>query len=969
MAKPKRASATAPGRRQAQDALAKERTFLSEVLETAGALVVVLDTEGRIESFNRMCEQVTGYSFEEVKGRRLWDLFLSPKEKEPVRRIFKQLRVAQFPSWHENRWLTRDGGRRLISWSNTAILDEEGLVKHVVAVGIDITDSKEAEQRLARSEERYRTMIEYSNDVIWMLDSTGSFTYFNDRAEQLSGYALEEWIGKSWAPLVPREDLPRLRDVLVATMAGEPQHYEADILAKDGSAIALSVNTAPIYESGKAVGTVSFGRDITEAKRARAALRDALRQSEKKTAETAALLEGTSAVLKHEHFSDAAAAIFDVCKKLVGAAAGYIALLTKDGRENEVVFLDPGGMPCGVDPMMPMPIRGLRAKAYRAGETVYENRFATSRWTKYLPKGHVRLESAMFAPLIVEGRVAGLLGLANKPGGFTDEDARTASAFADNAAVALYNSRLLESLKSSEERFRSVAESATDAIISVDSRGRVVLWNTAAENVFGYAREEVVGKPLAAIMPQRFREAHRSGMQRVVSSGKSRIIGKTMELAAVRKDGTEFPIELSLAKWQTSEGIFFTGIIRDISQRKQAELLGEALDKINATVLSTLDPDEILQRIVVEAGKAIGAETCRISMREGDHWVVRYLHGASKDLLGVRLTDDEFPLSALAARTKKPVVSNDVYNDDQADRKTARKHGIRSALIAPLFAKGEAMGTLAFTYHSAPVGFSQAQVDFAGKLATSVSLAVENARLYQQEHRIAQILQEGLIQEVPEIRGLDIGIVYGSAYEAERVGGDFYDIFEVGDGLVAVLVGDVSGKGVRAAGLTETIRSSVRTLAYIDPSPAFVFSRLNQSLIRQLPAGDFATAVLLVLDVASGDVAIASAGHPPPVLCGNRCAFADVAPGALLGAFSTTYKESYLNLSEAQDIILYTDGLIEARKDSELFGQGRLLKVMQWAHSLDIQETVDDLLRAATEFAQGKLADDIAIVGLRIKRP
>jgi PAS domain S-box-containing protein len=131
--------------------------------------------------------------------------------------------------------------------------------------------------------------------------------------------------------------------------------------------------------------------------------------------------------------------------------------------------------------------------------------------------------------------------------------------------------RVEESLRQSEERFRSVAQTASDAIITVDSRGRIVFWNHAAKKILGYSHDEAIGKALTFIMPERFRQNHTKGLKRVVSTGRSGILGKTVEKVGLRKNGTQFPVELSLASWKTKEGVFFTGILRDIAQRKHAE--------------------------------------------------------------------------------------------------------------------------------------------------------------------------------------------------------------------------------------------------------------------------------------------------------------------------------------------------------------------------------------------------------------
>jgi PAS domain S-box-containing protein len=310
---------------------------------------------------------------------------------------------------------------------------------------------------------------------------------------------------------------------------------------------------------------------ITEHKDAEQALKNALRKAEDRQLEISLLLTGASAILKHRQFEDAARTIFDSCKNIVEASAGYVALLSKEGTENEVLFLDSGGLQCRVDPSLAMPIRGLRAEAYNLGKVVYDNDFSISEWVRYLPIGHVGLDNVLFAPLIIEGRVVGLLGLANKPGGFTENDARLASAFGELAAVALLNSRTLETLENSEERFRSVAETASDAIAVVDQHGKIIFWNRGAETMFGFASDEVINQEATIIMPAQFHEAHKQGLHRIVSTGKSKIIGKTVEMVGLRKDDSEFPLELSLASWTTKEGIFFTAIIRDITEHKKLD--------------------------------------------------------------------------------------------------------------------------------------------------------------------------------------------------------------------------------------------------------------------------------------------------------------------------------------------------------------------------------------------------------------
>ncbi len=170
------------------------------------------------------------------------------------------------------------------------------------------------------------------------------------------------------------------------------------------------------------------------------------------------ILEATRAVLEFDSFDKTAKLIFDSCKELTGAISGYVALLNEDGSENELLFLDPGDLVCTVDENLPMPIRGLREQAYKNKKVVYDNEFLNSQWTKFLPEGHVPMKNVLFAPLIIEGKAEGLIGLANKPTDFTDEDAKTVASFGDLCAIALKNSRQLDIIKTNAEKIKFMNE-------------------------------------------------------------------------------------------------------------------------------------------------------------------------------------------------------------------------------------------------------------------------------------------------------------------------------------------------------------------------------------------------------------------------------------------------------------------------------------------------------------------------------
>ena len=149
------------------------------------------------------------------------------------------------------------------------------------------------------------------------------------------------------------------------------------------------------------------------------------------------------------------------------------------------------------------------------------------------------------------------------------------------------DSKLTESLKS-ENHFQSVAESATDAIITINKSGRIVFWNKAAKILFGYSSHEILNKPLNALVPKRFKNAHAKGVERAASSKSSKIIGTAVELEGLRKDGSEFPLELSLSTRETEDENYFTAIIRDITRRRQSEEKLQKSEEFYRVLLSTI---------------------------------------------------------------------------------------------------------------------------------------------------------------------------------------------------------------------------------------------------------------------------------------------------------------------------------------------------------------------------------------------
>lgn len=539
--------------KQTEVLLREEKNKIQGYLDIAGVVLVAIDSDQKVTLINKKGGETLGYDKTEIIGKNWFDTFIPERDRDEVKTVFKKLMDGEVEpiEYFENPILTRSGEERIMAWHNSVLRDEKNNIISILSSGEDITERKKMEGSLAQ----LASFPELNPNPVVEVDLTGYVSYFNPAAKQLF-------------PDLPSMEIihPWLEgfESLAMMLQKDPQTFHTREM-KIGDV--WYEQTIHCVSEGKRLRI--YGLDITERKEAEGALKNALEGSKQRGAEISALLEGSRAVLEYHEFKDSAQSIFDSCKNLIGATAGYIALLSKDGSENEVLFLDSGGLPCSVDTNLPMPIRGLRAEAYRTGKTVYHNDFIKSEHIQFIPKGHVTLSNVLFAPLVLKGTVVGLLGLSNKPGGFIENDIRMASAFGELAAIALQNSRMLESLETSEEHFRSVVQTANDAIITADSRGNIVFWNNIAEFIFGYTAREVVGKPLTIIISGRFHIDHQKAVDQFALTNQSKIIGKTVEMVGLRKDGSEFPVELSLATWRIKEDISFTGILRDITERKK----------------------------------------------------------------------------------------------------------------------------------------------------------------------------------------------------------------------------------------------------------------------------------------------------------------------------------------------------------------------------------------------------------------
>ncbi len=272
-------SQSSRARQRVETALTVERNFVSAVLDTVGALVVVFDTAGRIVRFNRACEIISGYQSSDLIGKFAWERLIPKDEIPEYVDNFQRIRNGQFPTTYENYWLSADGVRRRISWSATAMLDSHGQVAFVIATGIDVTVQRVAETAIRESEARYRQIVEGSLGLVCTHDMEGRILSINEHGASGLGYTVQDVVGKSLKDFMEperRSVLERYFEELRAK--GEAQGLFHLVNARgDERAFAYRNRVVAPVDGERYV--LGFGVDITEQIRAEAQLDTLSRQS------------------------------------------------------------------------------------------------------------------------------------------------------------------------------------------------------------------------------------------------------------------------------------------------------------------------------------------------------------------------------------------------------------------------------------------------------------------------------------------------------------------------------------------------------------------------------------------------------------------------------------------------------------------------------------------------------------------
>jgi len=412
-------------------------------------------------------------------------------------------------------------------------------------------------------------------------------------------------------------------------------------------------------------------------------------------------------------------------------------------------------------------------------------------------------------------------------------------------------------------------------------------------------------------------------------------------------------------------------------ERESAKRL-RALYEISRSFAQSLSLERTLETLAETAVELLEVDAAVIRMPDGrGEWLVpRALHVGDSRLAGPVAAILERPVPVLAAGAKRlyrlaePLV---------VDAETARDLGPPHSLLVPFLEKGSTAAMLpiatpaevlaSLTIVSLRPGrpISKETIDLALTIAGQAALALDNARLYQQQKEFADTMQRSLLPRThPELEGLELGAVYESSARVD-VGGDVYDFMELESGRLAVVLGDVTGHGIDATADMAMAKFVFRSLAREHSAPADFLASANEVVVGEIAPGKFITMTYVTLDPAAGRVACACAGHPPPRLVQPGGAVSGIdARGLALGVEGgQTYDEVEEALPHGSTVVLYTDGVVEARREGELYGVERLDALLAERHELPPGELARAVVEDCRAFAGGELPDDCAVVAIK----
>jgi phosphoserine phosphatase RsbU/P len=416
-----------------------------------------------------------------------------------------------------------------------------------------------------------------------------------------------------------------------------------------------------------------------------------------------------------------------------------------------------------------------------------------------------------------------------------------------------------------------------------------------------------------------------------------------------------------------------TNLIADYfaDRQMQIEQVQDLLkvQKAAQKITSILDLDQLIEQIVNDIACSFGCLEATVYLHDEERaeLVMAGVKGCTVHGKGHRLKVGKEGMVGYVAASGQMHYAPDVRLDPYY---TACEHSTLSEVAIPLMVGSQLIGVFSASHHELDA-FPQDQLRILQALCSHIAVAVQNARLFQRERQQkelmdreaeeARVIQQGLLpSSSPYVPGFAIS---GFCIPAGVLGGDWYDFINLDENQWALVLADVSGKGMAAALLMSATRGMVRSLAQACCTPSEVLGKLNRLMVEDFPSGKFVTLIYAVLNPATRTVKFASAGHLPPLMVsGSEARFLQTETGMPLGLGYGSFSEVEVYLPERSRLVFYSDGITEATNPAnEEYAQDRLRQ-----HVLLPEATAESILHDVRSFANGGgLQDDATVIMVR----
>lgn len=605
--------------------------------------------------------------------------------------------------------------------------------------------------------------------------------------------------------------------------------------------------------------------------------------------------------------------------------------------------------------------------------------------------------SALVAPLLARQRTLGALSVLRLGEGssYEEEDMEVVSELARRAALAIDNARLFSEVRHVEQRLAAILANLAEAITLTDEQDRIVFANQAAADLLGTGTPAELMRATPQEVMDRFLILDEQGRELGIEQmPRTRLFaGEAPEPLLVRNIVRATGEERWLIARpspvndpDTGKLLYSVNVYEDVTEVKRAQIAESFMAEASRVLASSMDYTATLRQVARLAVPQL-ADWCAVDVIGEDGELERVAtHHADPARLALAERLDRHRSHAENAlgvpeviRSGRPRLYSDItpealaaYANDAEHLAMLQEIGATSLLIVPLAAPTRTVGAITLVAAESLRRLFQSDVALAERLGRRAGTAVESARLYTARKRIADVLQSALLPEsLPEIPGVQARALYRAAGELNRVGGDFYDVCECGQGRWMLAIGDVCGKGPRAAGVTALARHTLRAAAMLGQSPERMLATLHEALTRQQTGADMCTVCLVRIEPRGerARLTVALAGHPLPVLIDAAGHARQIGrAGTLLGVVDQLrIHEVEGELAPGETLLLYTDGVPEAGAPEHQIGEAGLLALCAEAPALSLESFLASVALAANERAPGGLRDDIALLGVRLE--